>query len=75
MLKEIVESVGKVIFPFRGLKSKDIKELQKTAKMYDVGFDSTYDTSNPDEYKITGKMENIKKFLKAIGKEEYIKQI
>jgi hypothetical protein len=78
MIKEILVEMKKeikVVFPFFGLKSKDVKEYQKIAKSFDVKFDSTWDSSNPDEYRMFGSKENIEKFLSAVGKKDLINQI
>ena len=75
MFKELFTEGLKVIFPFTGLKSKDIKNYQKIAKTNNVTFDSTWDSSNPDEYRMYGKKKDIEAFLKEIGKESLISQI
>ena len=65
----------KVIFPFFGLKTKDRKKYTDIAKSNNVAFDSTWDSSNPDEYRMNGTQKDIEKFLKEIGKEKLINQI
>ena len=75
MFKELFTENFKVIFPFKGLKSKDIKKYQEIGKSNNVTFDSTWDSSNPDEYRMYGKRKNIEAFLKEIGQESLVSQI
>ena len=76
MFKELFESKSiKVIFPFNGLTSQDRKKYREIAKLNNVTFDSTWDSMNPNEYRMYGDKEDIKKFLKKIGKEKLITQI
>jgi hypothetical protein len=76
MFRELFEAKRiKVIFPFFGMKSKDRKKYAEIAKANNVVFDSTWDSANPDDYRMFGTRKDIEKFLNAIGEEKLINQI
>jgi hypothetical protein len=76
MFKELFETKQiKVIFPFFGLKSKDRKKYADIAKSNNVKFDSTWDSANPDDFRMFGTKEDIENFLKEIGKGNLVSQI
>ena len=77
MFKELFTEAKsiKVIFPFFGLKTKDRKKYTDIAKSNNVAFDSTWDSANPDDYRMHGSQNDIENFLKEIGKEKLISQI
>ena len=77
MFKELFTEAKsiKFIFPYFGLKTKDRKKYTDIAKANNVAFDSTWDSANPDEYRMQGSQNDIENFLKEIGKEKLISQI
>ena len=74
-IENICEST-QVIFPFyKYNKNKDLKNLQDIGKKHNLVVDSTWDSSNPHDYKIKGNQENIESFLTDIGYKNLINQI
>ena len=69
MFKEILTEEIKFVVYIPDLDTKTKKEYANLGKKFNVTFDSTWDSSNPNEYKILGKKSDIEKFLKKISVE------